>query len=290
MRPLRLKKIMKLTLLYTMGLLFVWMLLSQCLIMRNRWSDKKAYRVFKSKHVPLQIFDTIINKRHLHYAVCGSDSLPTLVIIHGSPGSWMNYMHYMWDSAMRAKFRIVAIDRPGFGYSDFGKAMHLQEQCAIILPVLQKIKNDKPMFLAGHSFGGPVAIKLAADDPGLFHTIILIAGSIDINQEAKETWRHIMNVKPLYWCLPGAFGPSNTELLYLKKDLIFLNGDFKKVTSNILFVHGDEDTWVPIQNIAYGKKMLTNARSIQADTLRGADHQIPWKRYDELRQVLLNLY
>ncbi len=290
MKYSRLQKIMRRTLLYSSVLLFIWVLLAQCLIMRNRWSDNKAYRVFKSKNVPLIIFDTVINKRHLHYAVCGSDSLPTLVIIHGSPGSWMNYMKFMWDPSMRAKFRIVAIDRPGFGYSDFGKAMHLQEQCKIILPVLQKLKNNKPMFLAGHSLGGPIVVKLAADDPTLFQTIIIIAGALDINQEAKETWRHIMNVRPFYWLLPGAFGPSNKELLFLKKDLIPLQEDFKKVTCNVLFVHGDEDTWVPIQNIAYGKKMMVNARSIVADTLYGVDHQVPWKRHDELEKIFLGLY
>ena len=146
MAGIRFKKIMRRTLLYSTVLLFIWVLLAQCFIMRNRWSDKKAYSVFKSKHVPLTIYDTVINKRHLHYAICGNDSLPTLVIIHGSPGSWMNYMKFMWDSAMREKFRIVAIDRPGFGYSDFGKAMHLQEQCNIILPVLQKLKQQSPCF------------------------------------------------------------------------------------------------------------------------------------------------
>jgi alpha-beta hydrolase superfamily lysophospholipase len=181
MKSLRFKIIMRRTLLYSFALLVVWLLLAQCFIMRNRWSDKKAYTVFKSKDVPLTIFDTLINGRHLHYAVCGPDSLPALVFIHGSPGSWMNYMKYMWDADMRKKFRIVAIDRPGFGYSDFGKAMHLQEQCKIILPVLQQLKTKQPMFLAGHSMGGPVAVKLAADDPSLFTTVVIIAGALDIN-------------------------------------------------------------------------------------------------------------
>ena len=91
-------------LLYTLVLLSVWVLLAQCFILKERWSDSKAYRVFKAKNVPLKIYDTLINQRHLHYAVCGSDSLPTLVFIHGSPGSWMHYMKYMWDTAMRKKF------------------------------------------------------------------------------------------------------------------------------------------------------------------------------------------
>ena len=205
---MRFKKIMRRTIIYSFSLLAVWLLLAQCFIMRNRWSDKKAYRVFKSKNVPLTIFDTLINKRHLHYAVCGNDSLPTLVFIHGSPGSWMNYMQYMWDEDMRKKFRIVAIDRPGFGYSDFGKAMHLQEQCKIIMPVIEKLKNNQSLFLVGHSLGGPIVAKLAADNSSLFNTVIIIAGALDVSQEKKETWRKLMNVKPMYWGLPGAFGPQ----------------------------------------------------------------------------------
>lgn len=286
---MRFKIPMRRIILYTITLLCIWVLLAQCFIMRERWSDKKAYSVFKAKDVPLKIFDTVINTHHLHYAVCGNDSLPTLVFVHGSPGSWFHYMKFMWDSAMRSKFRIVAIDRPGFGYSDFGKAMHLQQQCEIISPVLQKLKTNQPLFLVGHSMGGPVAVKLAADNPAIVNTLVIIAGAIDINQEAKETWRHIMNVRPLYWTLPGAFAPSNTELLYLKKDLLPLQNDFKKITCNVLFVHGDKDTWVPIKNIAFGTKMMVNAASIKADTLHGADHQIPWKNRDALKEILLQL-
>lgn len=275
--------------LYSIALFSVWMLLSQCMIMKERWSDKKAYSVFKAKEVPLEMHDTIINDSHLHYAVCGPDTLPTLVFIHGSPGTWMHYMKFMWDSSIRKKFRIIAIDRPGFGYSSFGKAMHLQEQSNMILPVLEKLKTEKPMFLVGHSMGGPVAVKMAADNPTLFKTVVIVAGAIDVSQEKKETWRKIMNVRPFYWCLPGAFGPSNTELLYLKKDLIPLQNDFAKITCNVLFVHGDKDTWVPIENIAYGKRLMIHAASISADTLHGADHQIPWKNKEALTDILLGL-
>lgn len=288
---MRFNKIMRKIILYSICLISLWVLLAQCFVMRNRWSDSKAYRVFKAKHVPLTIYDTVINQRHLHYAVCGNgDSLPTLVFIHGSPGSWMNYMKFMWDSSMRKKYRIVSIDRPGFGYSDFGKAMHLQEQSELILPVLQKLKTKQPMFLVGHSIGGPLLVKLAADDPSLYEMIVIVAGSIDANQEKTETWRKVMAVRPLYWCLPGAFGPSNTEILYFKKDLVPLQNDFKNITCKVLFIHGDQDTWVPIGNVAYGEKMMIHARSIKADTLHGAGHNIPWERTAEFKKILLGLY
>src|SRR5688500_17340975 len=188
--------------------------------MRNRWSDKKAVRIFSQKKVSLSIHDTIIKNRHLHFAICVSDSLTTLVFFFGSSCSLMNYAKYIWDSTLLKKFRMVSIDRPSFGYSDFGSPLHLQQQCALILPVLQSLKNQKSFYLYGHSMGGAIVIQLAATDPRLFDAMVIAAGSIDYNQEKKETWRKIMNAKPLYWLLPGAFGPSNTELLYLKSDLL----------------------------------------------------------------------
>jgi pimeloyl-ACP methyl ester carboxylesterase len=275
---------------YFFLLMGIWVFLAQCFVAKNRLSDSKAQSIFKGKNTPLQIYDTLIDERHLHYAISGNADLPTLVFIHGSPGSWMNYMKFMYDSALLKKFRIVSIDRPGFGYSDFGEAMHLKNQSALIMTVLKSIKTSKPMYLCGHSMGGPVAVQLAATDSNLFERIIIVAGALDVSLEKKETWRRIMQNKPLYWFLPGAFAPSNTELLFLKDDLKLLQYEFQKVTSHVLFIHGSKDAWVPIENISYGTKMMTNAKSIKADTLFGADHQIPWKNRDELKNILLDLY
>jgi pimeloyl-ACP methyl ester carboxylesterase len=276
---------------YTSIIILLWLALANFFILKNRWSNNKAYKVFKAKNVPLKIIDTIVNGANIHYAISGSDTLPTLAIIHGSPGSWMHYVKYMWDEDMRNKFRILAIDRPGFGHSNFGKAYHLQEQANLLLPILKQLShNNKPVFLMGHSMGGPVVLQLAANEPTLFSKVIIVAGSIDISQEKEELWRKVMDKKPLIYLLPGAFAPSNTELLYLKKDLILLQSEFKKITTNIIFVHGTKDTWVPIENVGYGKKMMINASSIKVDTLLNADHQIPWKNYQELKQILLALY
>ncbi len=273
----------------TILLLITWIILARCFIMKERISDEKGKQLFKNKNVELITKDTLIDGRHIHYAIAGDPNLPTLVFIHGSPGSWFHYMKFMYDSALLTKFRIVSFDRPGFGHSDFGKPMHLQEQSKLLLRVVETLKTDKPLYLAGHSMGGPVVVQMAAYKPEIFETIILMAAAIDIKQEAKEIWRQIMETRPLYWCLPGAFAPSNTELLWLKKDLGPLTNDFSKITCKVLFIHGDKDTWVPIQNIAFGTQMMVNAKSITADTLRGADHQIPWKRREEVRDILLKL-
>jgi pimeloyl-ACP methyl ester carboxylesterase len=99
-----------------------------------------------------------------------------------------------------------------------------------------------------------------------------------------------MDNTPLNWFLPGAFAPSNKEILYFKDDLISLQQQFKKVTSKVHFIHGSSDTWVPIENISYGRKMLVNASSISVDTIFEAGHQIPWSNRNEFTKMLLNLY
>ncbi len=276
-------------LLITCLLLIVLLVLARLVLCRMRWKDHRAQREFKTRNVPFAIYDTVINNRHLHYAVAGHHRLPVLVFIHGSPGSWFHYKKFMWDKDLLARFRMITIDRPGYGFSDYEMALPLQEQAALLLPLLQKLKGDQPMYLCGHSYGGALVAQLAADDPGLIKSAVIVAGSIDPSLEMKETWRHIMDKKPLFWFLPGAYQPSNTELLYLKKDLYPLAGDLGKITANIIFVHGDKDDRVPQENVAYGIRMMINAKSVRSDTLKGADHQIPRKRREELKNILLRL-
>ncbi len=275
--------------LYTVVFIALLFFLSRCVLFQMRWSDSKSQRVFNSKNIRLAVHDTLIEGHHIHYTVTGNDSLPTLVFIHGSPGSWFHYMRFMWDTALLKKYRMISFDRPGYGKSEYGKAMHLQGQCRLLLPVLQQLKNNRPMIAHGHSYGGPVVAKLAADDPSLFKMIIINAGALDPALETKETWRQIIDKKPFYWFVPGAFQQSNTELLFLKEDLRTLANDLSAIRCKVLFVHGDHDTWVPIENIAYGEKMMVNAATIAADTVWGADHQIPWKRSAEFKKILMDL-
>src|SRR5687767_7477340 len=103
---------------YFFSVLILWVLLAQCFLLKNRISDKTAKSLFLLKHVDVRIYDTLIEGRHLHYAVSGNDSMPTLMFIHGSPGSWSNYRALMWNAVLLKKYKIVSIDRPGFGYSD----------------------------------------------------------------------------------------------------------------------------------------------------------------------------
>ena len=122
----------------------------------------------------------------MHYAQSGNDTFPTIVFVHRSPGSWNAFSKYMKDKELLDKYRMVSIDRPGFGNSDFGKAEPLEEQSALISPLFNDWKNGKPIYLVGHSLGGPLIIQLYADNPGLVDGLVLLAASVDPAEEKKE--------------------------------------------------------------------------------------------------------
>jgi pimeloyl-ACP methyl ester carboxylesterase len=258
--------------------------------MTFRMSDATAKEKFKAKGVEVVMNTITVNHRNLHYVKTGNDSLPTIVFVHGTPGSWDAFENYLEDKDLLQKFRMIAIDRPGFGYSDFGKPLNLAQQSVIISPLLNYINNNKPVFLAGHSLGGPMIVKLAADNPGRIAALVLLAGSNDPAQETPEKWRPVLYKTPLTYLVPGAMRPSNEELWYLKKDLVYLKDDFPKITCPVYIVHGLKDNMVPPANVDYDKKMLVNASKIEELIFPDANHFIPWTRYQPIKDLLLKLY
>ena len=132
-------------------------------------------------------------------------------------------------------------------------------------------------------------VKLVADNPNFFSAMVILAGSVDPAEEKPERWRPWLFKTPLNWFVPGAMRPSNEELWYLKKDLVHLKEDFKKISCRVYILHGDKDELVPVGNVEYAKKMLTNAASISITIFPGENHFIPWTRFQEIKEVLLQL-
>jgi pimeloyl-ACP methyl ester carboxylesterase len=244
---------------------------------------------FLKQGVTLKTATAKIQGRNRHYAITGKDDQPTIAFLHGTPGSWNAFADYMKDSLLLAKYRMISIDRPGFGYSDFGKPEPLAKQSELIAELLRQLYNGKPLILVGHSLGGPLIVKLAENKYVPIAALIMISASVDPAEEKPEKWRPILFKTPLNLLVPGAFRPSNIELWYLKKDLEELKSDFEKVRCPVYFIHGDKDTWVRPQNIGYAKKLLVNSSHMEEYVLEGGNHFIPWTRYETIRKVLLGV-
>lgn len=271
------------------GIIIVWTIAAQgCMYFRI--NDEQAIEEFRVSNVNFRTGDIQLGNRRMHYAVSGSDTLPMLVFIHGSPGSWDAFKIYMRDSSLLTKYRMLSIDRPGFGYSDFGKALNMKEQTALLNTTLQKMYNGKPVILAGHSLGGPAIIKMAASIKDVpISSLVLIAASVSPQAEAPERWRSVFEYSPLRYLLPGAFRPSNTELVYFKKDVFDLQHDFPAIHCPVLILHGDRDDFVPPSNVGYAKDQLVNSPAVKIVWYKDERHFIPWTKFEEIKQELLQL-
>lgn len=269
-------------------ILLLWLVMAQS-CMKMRISDKEAKQKFTEAGIALQTPVKKIDGFPLHYAQTGNDTFPTLLFVHGTPGSWDAFQSYLINKELLQHYRIISIDRPGFGYSDFGNAMNLTEQTKIISSWMDSVYNNHPFIIIGHSLGGPLAIKLAAARPQYTKTIVILAGSQDPAAEKPEKWRPVLFKTPLNFLIPGALRPSNEELWYLKKDLKEMNGDYEKITCPVYILHGTKDILVPYSNVAYTQKMLTKTDSVFITSFEKENHFIVWTRKKEIVELLMKL-
>ena len=83
--------------------------------------------------------------------------------------------------------RLVAVDLRGHGRSPWAPPWHLEQHVADALAVLDRLGLDR-VVVAGHSFGGAIAVHLARTAPERVHRLILLDPAIGLDpQDMLET-------------------------------------------------------------------------------------------------------
>lgn len=257
--------------------------------MRMRMTSRETKKFFTASKTNYIDSSLEIDGFTIHYIETGNKNASTLFFVHGSPGSWDAYKDYLKDSLLLSKYRMIAIDRIGFGHSNFGKAENLKTQSYILEKLTRQIANGKPIYLVGHSLGGPTVVEMAAEKPNDYERLIILAGSVDPRAENPEKWRAVVMAKPIRYLIPGALRPSNDELWWLKSDLVDLKPKLQNIISKVVIIHGTKDPLVPYSNVAFMKREFVNAKSIEIIPIKNANHFIPWEHFKEIRDVLYKL-
>ena len=116
-----------------------------------------------------------------------------LVLLHGFGASTYSFDEVL--APLARKFSVVAIDLNGFGYTERPRdpeSYTLPGQARLVLGVLDALKLDR-VTLAGHSYGGALALFLASRHPERVDRLLLIDNAMPAyaweNRNGIFRWR-----------------------------------------------------------------------------------------------------
>jgi pimeloyl-ACP methyl ester carboxylesterase len=259
--------------------------------LKFRKNDEKQRAFLDAKgqeNVTIDIYEA--DGARIHFTKTGDESLPLVLMVHGSPGSSSAMLDYLGDTALTRHAQVAAPDRPGFGYSQFGVAEgSLKRQALMLKPLLERAGNRKKI-LVGHSYGGPVIVRMAMDYPDLVDGLIIVAGSVAPELEPHYWWQHPLNWKLIRWMLPPAFRVSNQEILPLQDELASILPLWPAVRCPVTVIQGTSDNLVDPRNAAFARRLLVNCPNLKINMVGKGSHFIFWtKREIVVMEILAQL-
>lgn len=121
---------------------------------------------------------------------------PALLLVHGLAGQ---LRHFTYDIVERLAInhRVVAVDRPGSGYSirTPGASAALGAQADVLVALIEHLQLGRPV-VVGHSMGGAVALALAQRHPERVAGLALIAPLTHPVQEVHSAFNGLKIAKP----------------------------------------------------------------------------------------------
>ncbi|HWU58335.1 MAG TPA: alpha/beta hydrolase [Microbacteriaceae bacterium] len=156
----------------------------------------------------------------IHIAVAGDDSAPTVVLLHGFPQHW-----YAWRGLLpmlSQSFHVVAVDLPGFGWSDpSAHGYSTTERARDVIALLDEL-GLPDADIVGHDWGARLGFRIALDAPKRVRHLVSVSDSHPWPLQSKllpNLWR--MWVTALFE-VPGlgAFVQKRRRIIrwYLSRD------------------------------------------------------------------------
>ncbi len=103
----------------------------------------------------------------------GSDKLPVIILIHGLGQS----AHNDWSDivpTLAQQFHVITFDLPGFGEAPTVQPLLSPTNYAKLIDEIARQFSQQPVTVIGHSMGGAIALRYAADYPPQLKKLILV--------------------------------------------------------------------------------------------------------------------
>lgn len=240
---------------------------------------------------PLQEGQKTIRGRTIAYAIrsapAGQEHLPPIFFVHGSPGSWVDWMPFLQTDVFTRFGARIAVDRPGFGDSaNAGVILDYREQAEILTLLLAEIMPEHPKSLVvGHSLGGTLVGWMAIDHPEKICAAVSIAGSLSSELEYPRWYNSIADWFWMKWLLSPAFNRSNQEMMVLAEELSRQEKSWHTLSRPIWLIQGLKDKLVIPRTIE-----LTSAKIpppyLHKIVLPDAGHFVIWNDANRMIKLL----
>ncbi|WP_019904545.1 alpha/beta hydrolase [Methylobacterium sp. 77] len=143
-----------------------------------------------------------------------------IVLLHGASANAADPMEGVGRRLAGEGFRVIAFDRPGFGWSDRlgGRDMAVPAaQGNAIAQALDRMKTG-PVILLGHSWSGALATAIALDHPEVVAGLVLVAPvAMPFPSMGAVPWYYRVALKPPVTWLLGRTLATPVGLSYLER-------------------------------------------------------------------------
>ncbi len=137
------------------------------------WNRSLA-RDAEARFPPLGAFAEVEGLR-LHYLVAGEGR--PVVLLHGANGALQDFTATVFDR-LAARYRVIAVDRPGHGYSErpADEVATPAVQARLVRGLLRRLGVDRPL-LVGFSWSGSLVLRYALEHQDEVAGVVMLAGA-----------------------------------------------------------------------------------------------------------------
>ena len=221
----------------------------------------------------------------IQYVTTGTPSAPLLLLIHGSPGSWSDWQHIIANDTVRQRYFIVALTRPGYGFTTVPPQALLEEQAAVVWHLATQFGYDSAITVVGHSYGGAVAMQLLAQYPAAFRKGSLVAPTLGAALMAPRWYNKVAAWRPVNQWLSADLRHSNIEMTGLPASLRKLENNWQVVQAPIIYIQGGQDILVSPKTVDFMRSQYHGP--VRYVVVRKMNHFVPWSDPQLITKALL---
>ena len=117
-----------------------------------------------------------VNGQDIHVIEQGVPDRQVALLIHGWSSSW--YAMSPLIGLLSQRFRVLAVDLPGYGQSQrLSKRTAIPDYADLLAELIAQVSNG-PAVLVGHSMGGMTSVTMALRHPVLVERMVLLGPTI----------------------------------------------------------------------------------------------------------------